>query len=275
VATVRVCGARAVLSAAPHSTPQRQASDAGEQYRRAEQSPRRERRCARSRTCTRPDLTGQVAAHQRIGAGGVAADVISTGETGGALRGRGAGTALRDGGRGGGGGDCRRGGDSRGARCGRRYGGSRGLGRRERRTAYRHTTHRAPNATYRFRAGTAQFVAARTSPKIRAIDITESPTGTRNNQTTALRPLADCADDIAAHVLCAHHINASRSDERHRDTRPDCGASSHPRLPSSRHRIPPRLDGPESAPSMPQWAASGNCANVYRAQQCVFSVRAS
>jgi len=84
-------------STSPNPTPQRQARDAGEQHRRAQQSPRRERRCARRRTRTRADLAGEVAAHQRAGAGGVAAHAVGAEETGCALRRSSAGTALGDG----------------------------------------------------------------------------------------------------------------------------------------------------------------------------------
>jgi len=89
-----------LLSATAHPIPQRERGHTSQQDRRAQQSPRRERRCARRRTRTRPDLAWQVAAHQRIGAGGVAADAVGA-EAGHTLRGRSAGAAQGDPGAGG------------------------------------------------------------------------------------------------------------------------------------------------------------------------------
>jgi hypothetical protein len=140
-AAMRVQRGGVVMLATPHPIPQCERGDAGQQERREYQSPRRERRRARRRTRARPQLTGEVAAHQRIGTGGVAADAVGA-ESGAALRRCGAGAALGEGGRGGCRGDCRRGGcgvrggggvrcscgarRSRGARgrCGRSCGGS-------------------------------------------------------------------------------------------------------------------------------------------------------
>jgi len=101
--------------------------------------------------------------------------------------------------------------------------------------ACRHTS-RAPATTYRFGTGTARFAGAGTS-RSRAKLVTGSPTGPRTNQTKTLRQPCVALEE-AAHVLCAHRIDASCSDERHRDTRPDCPGSGHPRLRSARHRIP-------------------------------------
>ena len=119
-----------MLSATPHPTSQRYSCDAGEQQRCGQQSPRRERRCRCRRTRARPDLTRQIAAHQRVGARSVAADAVGA-EAGATLRRGGAGTALRDGGAGGG--RCQGDGRCSGMGCCVRYGRSQGGGRGARR----------------------------------------------------------------------------------------------------------------------------------------------
>ena len=73
-----------VVSGHPPSNCERRS--AGEQHEPGNHSPRRERRrcCRRTRAC--PDLADEVAAHQRVGAGGIAADAIDAEAGGGALR---------------------------------------------------------------------------------------------------------------------------------------------------------------------------------------------
>jgi hypothetical protein len=65
-----------VTSAPAHPILQREPGHAAQQERRDQQTPRREgwSRCCCTRTS--PYLSGEVAAHQRVGAGGVAADAV-------------------------------------------------------------------------------------------------------------------------------------------------------------------------------------------------------
>ena len=77
LAAMHVQGEGVVMSATPHPIAQRERSHTAQQDRRDQQSPRRERRCRCRITRARPDLSRQIAAHQRIGTGGVAADSVN------------------------------------------------------------------------------------------------------------------------------------------------------------------------------------------------------
>jgi hypothetical protein len=206
--------AYAVASATPHPPPQRERPEARQCQRGTQQPPRRQGRCrcCGTRACSHP--VGQVAAHRRVGAGRVAADAIDA-EAGGALRGCGTGTALRDRSVGGGRGGCA------GRRLRRRVGDTR---RRTRRPA---TTHD------RLVGETAGLLGVYTPPIKSTKNGTHAPTDIRGLHGTI--GLAAVALTQAAHVLRAHCVNASRSDDRHcrRDARSECPDTSHPSIPIS------------------------------------------
>lgn len=207
------------MSATAHPMTQRECSDAREHHGCDDQPPRRERRCGRCCTRARAELTSQIAPHQRVSAGGVAADAIDA-EPRRTLRRRGAGAALGDRGVGWGGarrvawGAAWRDGGCRGRRCGR--GRANGL-TTTLDAGYHVLPTWAPGLAETHALG-IEWVRCTSVVTDRLIAVASGFT-----HTAAYR-----AHDVAAYNLCTCRGRAPRDQHRCCDSSADHRDSSHP-----------------------------------------------